>query len=193
MATDDISLTNTLAYRVYSSRDSYGNHVGAWETCATALSDWMINTNTYEINNLYEFTEFYFTVLVRDENGNKAIYAPLFIPQYQEMVDINLPGVQYGSGSFVDFDNDGDLDIFISGDSDNGSIAKIYKNSSASFSEDIAVEITGVSHSSVEFGDYDNDGDIDIIIPYSDYGTKIYRNTGSRFIEVTDIILPKQF
>ena len=47
---------------------------------------------------------------------------------FSEATDINLTGVDYGKASFGDYDNDGDLDILITGDSNSGRIARIYRN-----------------------------------------------------------------
>jgi hypothetical protein len=47
---------------------------------------------------------------------------------FNEATDINLTGVDYGKASFGDYDNDGDLDILLTGDSNSGRIARIYRN-----------------------------------------------------------------
>jgi hypothetical protein len=52
----------------------------------------------------------------------------------------------------ADMDNDGDLDIFISGTSDNGRIAAIFRNTDGHFNEDSSIQLTGVSQSTVAFG-----------------------------------------
>jgi hypothetical protein len=86
-----------------------------------------------------------------------------------------------------DFDNDGDSDIIISGASpDIESITKIYVNEgNGSFAES-AMVFAGVSSGSVNWGDYNNDGRLDILLTgdnYTDpwnhyYITKICRNVG---------------
>ena len=77
VASDAISLTSALEYRIYSSTSSYGDSAEAWEQFATALSGWMSNTDTVTLSNLNESNQFYFAVLVRDESNNIAAYSPL--------------------------------------------------------------------------------------------------------------------
>ncbi|ETR66544.1 MAG: hypothetical protein OMM_12659, partial [Candidatus Magnetoglobus multicellularis str. Araruama] len=107
---------------------------------------------------------------------------------------ITLPGIFYSSIAFGDFDNEGDLDILISGDSASGKIAKVYRNTGGSFNEDTGTLLPGVNLSSVAFGDYDNDGDLDLVISgntsSNDKIAKVYKNNGSTFIEDAGINLP---
>ncbi|MBE9468629.1 MAG: VCBS repeat-containing protein [Bacteroidetes bacterium] len=93
---------------------------------------------------------------------------------------ISLSGVSGGSVAWVDYDNDGDLDILLTGSTSSGRISKIYNNNypTNSFTE-TQISLRGVSGGSVAWGDYDNDGDLDILLTgYSSSGTvsKIYRN-----------------
>jgi PKD repeat protein len=94
----------------------------------------------------------------------------------------NLSGVSYGSTEWGDFDNDGDLDILLSGTSCYGKITKVFRNlGNNSFYEQISVVLPGTDHGSLAWGDYDNDGDLDILLTGS-YGTgsavlaKVFRN-----------------
>ncbi|KPA09735.1 hypothetical protein MHK_010062, partial [Candidatus Magnetomorum sp. HK-1] len=114
------------------------------------------------------------------------------LPPFSEDENIILPGVKYSSVAYGDYDNDGDLDILLTGDTGSSKIAKVYRNTGGMFSEDTGLSLTGVIDSSVAFGDYDNDGDLDILItgfPGSSYIAKIYRNTGGMFSEDTGINL----
>jgi predicted nucleotidyltransferase len=94
-----------------------------------------------------------------------------------------------------DYDNDGDLDILLTGrDSGSTRIAKVYQNTGSGFGEVYAGSLTAVSSSSVAWGDYDNDGDLDILLTGWDTNeipvAKIYQNTGSGFSEVYAGSLP---
>ena len=101
--------------------------------------------------------------------------------------DISAPlvGVAWSSVAWGDYDNDGDLDIFLSGlDGSSNFVAKIYRNDSGNF-VDTNAPLVGVYESSAAWGDYDNDGDLDILLTgrtNSDYFSIIYRNDGGKFV-----------
>ncbi len=94
--------------------------------------------------------------------------------QFTEQTSITLIGVSSSSAAWGDYDNDGDLDILLTGNTENESVSKIYRNEgNNSFAEQTSITLVGVSSSSAAWGDYDNDGDLDIHL-----GTRIYRNNG---------------
>ena len=86
-----------------------------------------------------------------------------------------------------DFNNDGLMDIFVSGTNNISYQAKLYKNTGSGFTEVYPGSIQGLA-GNYEFGDFDNDGDLDLIISgedsYKNANTKIYRNDGNGFTEV---------
>ncbi|MGD8781553.1 MAG: FG-GAP-like repeat-containing protein, partial [Ignavibacteria bacterium] len=95
---------------------------------------------------------------------------------------VSLSGVNLSSAKWGDYDNDGDLDILLCGGTLNGRISKIYKNNGNGTFSNSGISLTGVEQGSAEWGDYDNDGDLDILLTgYSDSGliSKIYKNNGN--------------
>ena len=104
----------------------------------------------------------------------------------------NLTGVNLGDAAWGDYDNDGDLDILLTGsDSGGAPRALLYENQAGLFITDTAASanLTGVSESSAAWGDYDNDGDLDILLAGSDNGgaprALLYENRGGLFITAT--------
>jgi len=95
------------------------------------------------------------------------------------MTGISLTGVSSSSVAWGDYDNDGDLDILLTGNTGSTRISRIYRNNGNNTFTN-AVSLTGVQYSSVAWGDYDNDGDMDILLTgYSSSGShisRIYRN-----------------
>src|SRR6266545_3516021 len=99
-------------------------------------------------------------------------------------INAGLPGVYQGSVAWGDYDNDGKLDILLSGySSAYGNIARVYHNDGGGSFSDVNAGLPGVNNSSVAWGDYDNDGQLDILIsgPFSGYAesTRIYHNNGN--------------
>ncbi len=98
-------------------------------------------------------------------------------------IDAGLAGVNNSSVAWGDYDNDGDLDILLTGYSDLGSIARIYRNDGPELGfYDAEAGLTGVRDGAAVWGDYDNDGDLDILlIGQSSAGrvTQVYRNDPS--------------
>jgi hypothetical protein len=103
--------------------------------------------------------------------------------------DINagLPAVIHCSLAWGDYDNDGDLDLALSGDTKRLRVTRIYHNDGGLFT-DANAGLKGGGHQ-VAWGDYDNDGDLDIVCGGSfyssgdllEYPTRIYRNNGRVF------------
>ena len=101
-------------------------------------------------------------------------------------VSAGLAGVFQGSVAWGDYDNDGDLDILLTGqDSGGNRISRVYRNTNGTFS-DISAGLAGVILSSVAWGDYDNDGDLDILLTGLATGriSRVYQNTGGTFSDI---------
>ena len=132
-------------------------------------------------------------ILLTGWDGNDIPIAEIYRNDNGTFTDIGagLTGVRYSSVAWGDYDNDGDLDILLTGWADNHiTIAEIYRNDNGAFT-DINAGLTGVVASSVAWGDYDNDGDLDILltgwdgnyIPYI-HIAKIYRNDNGAFTDI---------
>ena len=90
---------------------------------------------------------------------------------------------------FADYDNDGNLDIYLSHWGDSPQPNKLYKNNGNGTFTDVA-EKAGVAcrskTASSIFGDYDNDGDLDLYL-INGWRNTLYKNNGDgTFSDVTD-------
>jgi len=86
-----------------------------------------------------------------------------------------------GSLAWGDFDNDGDLDLALSG-YNAGPNSLVYQNDGGVLNNWTSANITAVYYSSMAWGDYDGDGDLDLVVAgmhdFGEYYTDIYRNEG---------------
>ena len=124
----------------------------------------------------------------------------LLAQSFEKINTQNLKGGYLGFSSFVDYNNDGFLDIFVTGlDFDNSFTNAVFyvNNGDLSFTESEITNIPRAIYGDYSWGDFDNNGTQDLIYSGttsggSDFGiTKIYRNTnnGCEFIELP-IALP---
>ncbi len=76
-------------------------------------------------------------------------------------------GVEYSSIALGDIDNDGDLDLIVSGYSGSYRLDKYINDGNGNLSGPYSFG-TGVIHSSIAVGDVDNDGSLDLIVTGND-------------------------
>jgi len=102
------------------------------------------------------------------------------------LTDIGAPlaGVYNSAIAWVDFDNDGDLDLASAGATTTASPAThIYRNTAGSFA-DTAVVLAGLDRCAMAWGDYDNDGDHDLVFAGLNgtvRSTNLYANSAGSF------------
>lgn len=98
--------------------------------------------------------------IFRNDNG-------YFVDIRANLTGVLSPGIRWG-----DFDNDGDPDLFLSGNRDSltvnieanpAVVSKIYRNDQGIFT-DINAALPGVTFIDAAWGDYDNDGDLDLLL-----------------------------
>ena len=113
------------------------------------------------------------------------IMSPLFVDS-----GADLEGVRSSSVAWGDYDNDGDLDILLTGeDQSRAPITRLYRNDGGAVFTDVGALLTDVYLGSVAWGDYDNDGDLDILLTgctageCTDSVTKVYRNDDGSFVD----------
>ncbi|HEY9622699.1 MAG TPA: FG-GAP-like repeat-containing protein [Crinalium sp.] len=97
---------------------------------------------------------------------------------------VALPGASGKSVRWGDYDRDGDLDILLTGRTGGLSstgVAKVLRNDAGTFTDINAGLPTGsTTWGDSAWGDYDNDGDLDILL-IGTYASFIYRNDNGNF------------
>jgi len=117
-------------------------------------------TDASQITNLYKNT-----------GGDNFVESGIFFPALSD-----------GSVSFTDYNNDGYTDILIAGFATAEYVAKIYRNNGDTTFTETSIDLPGTIKSAYEWGDYDNDGDLDIFITGFDFNgnliSKLHKNNG---------------
>ncbi len=139
---------------------------------------WGDYDNDDDLDLLLSGTDYYgegATLLYRNDNGSF------------HSIPVPFCGVSAGEAAWLDYNNDGFLDVIVTGDTlYNTPVTRLYKNNGEGSFTCIPLPFFPSMYSFVEIGDYNNDGKQDILLAgYSDsfYLTKLYRNTGDSFVD----------
>ncbi len=95
-------------------------------------------------------------------------------------------GVVQSAAAWGDYDNDGWLDLVLTGESINGPISVLWRNTGNCIFSVVATNLVGVQRGSVAWGDYNADGQSDLLLAGYDGAqpvTKLYRNNHGSFID----------
>ncbi len=112
------------------------------------------------------------------------------------LVASGLPALSAPAVAWGDFDNDGDLDLLLSGTSSTPPAnTRVYRNTAGVFA-DIGVTLQGINPAEAAWGDYDNDGLLDILISGNTGSlpvTILYHNNGNNTFTDAGAGLPGMF
>lgn len=128
----------------------------------------------------------YYTLIYNNDGAGNFTLSPItFNDNYRN-----------GQVEFIDYDNDNDLDIFISGLVESGAYkSRLYQNNSNTFTEIPFEFADNIINNQFAWGDLDNDGDLDLLLmgnfeAFNDYAY-LFRNDGdSNFTEISQSFLP---
>lgn len=120
---------------------------------------------------------------------NSAAFTPVNFD-----VEGALPGVANGVVTWADFDQDGRLDLLLSGHLKEGSnrLARLYRNASNTHFAPQIPDLPGAGFNSVSWADYDLDGDVDLVVAGGSGTamTQLFRNEGGGVFTAVESGLP---
>lgn len=157
----DILITGNAGGEPYTAIFKYDN--GRYVKLAqTMVQLWESEAKWGDLNNDGNLD---FFISGADKNGYPVAYA------YENKsnlifrgVPVNVRPLKRASVDLGDFDSDGDLDVLMSGESLERSYTLVYRNNLGFSFEDMVVGLPGVANGLAQWGDYDRDGDLDILL-----------------------------
>ena len=135
-------------------------------------------------------------VLIAGENNSGVPVTNLYLNDNSGNFSLvpNTPfeDTHFGDIAIGDSDNDGDMDILISGEDANGTaLSRLYLNDGAgNFTLLAGTPFPGTIVGASDFADFDNDGDLDVLIVGAGSYVlgKIYENQGSNSFVLADTV-----
>lgn len=175
--------------------DGSSNAGASWTNCAIGGGSFVTRNEqrAFLATNTASFGAFRLNITTNN-GGTEIQLAELKLYEFQAITSAapfrlvntpNIPGVGIGANAWADIDNDGDLDIVISGRPGSApAVGYLFRNQgNGYFSYDAGTFIPGIEVGSLAWGDYNNDGFVDLFV-VGDLGTanliaRIYRNNGN--------------
>ncbi|MBK8576693.1 MAG: VCBS repeat-containing protein, partial [Elusimicrobia bacterium] len=213
-AGDDGAFNNLTGYY----RIQYATYTATWSTSttptnaytstitATNVSPGVVQSTTIVVSPTTPQT-WYFVLWTADEVGNWSPISstataspPFIIPDYGvgpfDVTSVG-GGLSQGGTAWGDFDNDGDLDVVVSGTDGTNNQVRVYKsNGNGTFNStavNVAAANSGLKDGDVAWADFDIDGDLDVLAGGYDGSNRqlrVYKNNGNGTFNTAGVEVP---
>lgn len=133
------------------------------------------------------YLDLYITNSSRSSGGQNEFYKNNGDGSFTQKTDMGITDAVLNSRSvnWIDFDNDDDLDLFVTNE---GDANELYINQDGSFTKmsTSAILSTETNSTGSSWADYDNDGDLDLYVANFGEANELYQNQGDgTFVAVT--------
>ena len=101
---------------------------------------------------------------------------------FSENTTHNFVSLYQSATAWGDYDSDDDFDLIICGLATSGQVTKLYRNDGAGTFTEVSIDIDGVHKGSINWTDYNKDGNLDIFITGNtgtDIVAKLYQGNGA--------------
>lgn len=174
-------LINGVSYYSSSTTNEYLNKIYRNDNGTFVMADSTLPAVTHGVSRFFDYNNdgLLDVVVIGNYNDTNQTSYPIFKifrntgTTFVDIHDSTLIGMTYVSIDFGDFDSDGFTDMVTLGSNTGPSGIIIYKNNGGVNFTPIIPESYPQNINSVHWGDYDSDGDLDLLVPYTRYG-KIY-------------------
>lgn len=100
-----------------------------------------------------------------------------------ETMPANLPPLRYAAAAMEDVNNDGRRDLLLIGEQGLETVARLYITDSTGQLGERPTNLSGASIPQMAWGDYDNDGDADLVLSGFGMPPRLWRNDHLRFTD----------
>ncbi len=176
-----------ITMRASNGGGSAGTGVdGAYSLTVTAPYTGMVGPE-----GMFQFSPLHYdyTDLTTDVSDRDFVGSPLIFSGHLATA-LSYYAASRGSAAWGDYNNTSTLDVALAGYGTTtspavlGPVSRVFRGDGASNFSDIKASLTGVQDAALAWGDYDNDGRLDLVLAGdtgSAYVTKLYHCTGSSF------------